>query len=163
MVSIRPATSQDMDGMVELLRQLFSIEADFAFNEERQRRGLALLLSNPRCCLLVAADQGRVVGMCSGQVVISTAEGGPSLLVEDVVVHTDWRGQGLGRRLLEELEDWATLRNIGRLQMLADRNNDQALGFYRRLGWQKTQLICLRQYTGRCRTDQNQQQREDDK
>jgi len=33
---------------------------------------------------------------------------------------------------------------VSRLQLLADRNNIQATDFYQKLGWQATQLICLR-------------------
>jgi GNAT superfamily N-acetyltransferase len=65
--------------------------------------------------------------------------------VEDVVVEAAWRGQGLGRRLLAALADWAGEQGISRLQLLADRNNQPALDFYRQLGWQTTALICLRQ------------------
>jgi len=154
MATIRAADNRDIDSMAGLLRQLFAIEADFVFEAERQRRGLSLLLADPHCCLLAAEEQGQVVGMASGQVVISTAEGGPALLVEDVVVSEGWRGQGIGRALIVAMESWARSHKIFRLQLLADRGNTQALGFYRRLGWQGTQLICLRCYSGK---DQNEQ------
>jgi GNAT superfamily N-acetyltransferase len=83
--------------------------------------------------------------MATGQLTISTAEGGPALMVEDVVVEKYWQGLGIGRRLLAELGDWATSQHAYRLQLLADRNNVAGLDFYRKLGWQSTELICLRQ------------------
>lgn len=136
-----------MDSLVSLLATLFSIEQDFVIDEPRQRRGLAMMLKNERCCVLVAESKGQVIGMCSGQPVISTAEGGLSLLVEDVVIDKQWRRQGVGRLLMEEMIIWAVNNDISRLQLLADRNNTPALDFYRRLGWQTTELICLRTYT----------------
>ena len=141
---IRPARPDDLDALVELLRILFGIEADFAFDAARQRRGLAMLLVHEGAVVLVAEAAGQVIGMCSGQLTISTAEGGFALLVEDVVVAQNWQGKGVGRALLAALEQWATDRNIGRLQLLADRNNAAALEFYRKLGWQGTELICQR-------------------
>lgn len=144
MVTVRPGEERDIDSLVGLLLALFAIEEDFAFDEARQRAGLLMMLGNERGCLLVAEDDGRVVGMCSGQVTVSTAEGGPALLVEDVVVHADWRGQGIGRQLMDSIGAWAAARGIGRLQLLADRGNKAALDFYSRLGWQSTALICLR-------------------
>ncbi len=145
MIHIRPATLPDLDSLVELLRLLFAIEADFDFEPQRQRRGLALLLVDPeRASIMVAETEGKIVGMCSGQVLISTAEGGPALVVEDVVVQEAWRGHQIGRRLLEALEDWAAARGIRRLQLLADRNNTPAFNFYGRLGWRGTELVCLR-------------------
>ncbi|MHB8791279.1 MAG: GNAT family N-acetyltransferase [Desulfobulbaceae bacterium] len=130
--------------MVALLGVLFTIEADFAADEAKQRRGLQMLLESDRACLLVAESEAGVIGMCSGQVMISTAEGGPALVVEDVVIDQSFRGRGVGRMLMEALQSWAAARNVTRLQLLADRNNAPALDFYRRLGWQHTDLICLR-------------------
>lgn len=144
MITVRRAEERDIDSLVELLRLLFAIEKDFTFNEPLQRRGLERMVQNDRGCVLVAEAEGRVIGMCSGQLTISTAEGGPALLVEDVVVAVPWRSRGTGRRLLEELENWAGGQKISRLQLLADRKNFHALGFYQNLGWETTQLICLR-------------------
>lgn len=145
-VNIRIAEPADLESLVSLLELLFSIEEDFVFDEPRQRRGLALMLGNERGCVLVAEAGGRVIGMCSGQLLISTAEGGRSLLVEDVVLEKQWRGRGVGRLLLEAISDWAREHEVSRLQLLADRNNIPALAFYRKLGWQTTELICLRTF-----------------
>jgi len=144
LVTIRPARPADIDDLTLLLKALFAIEADFVFDEPLQRRGLQLLLDNPRTCILVAQAQGRVVGMCTGQLTISTAEGGPALLVEDVVVDADWQGRGIGSRLLKKLGLWAKDNQASRLQLLADRHNRAGLEFYKKLGWQTTELICLR-------------------
>jgi GNAT superfamily N-acetyltransferase len=86
--------------------------------------------------------------MCSGQLLVSTAEGGFSLLVEDVVVDEKWRGRGVGRLMMEAISDYARGKNVRRLQLLADRNNTPALAFYHRLGWKGTELICLRAFVG---------------
>ena len=153
MIVIRPALAGDLDSLVALLRALFAIEEDFFFDEARQRRGLRLLLDSSRACLLVAEKGGEVVGMCSGQLLVSTAEGGLSLLVEDVVVSEQWRGQGVGRLLMEAISAWAVRRNATRLQLLADRNNTPALDFYRHLGWRTTELICLRTYSNKTGKD----------
>jgi len=142
--TIRPARPDDLEALVDLLRMLFAIEADFDFDAARQRQGLAMLLAHETAVILVAEAAGQVIGMCSGQLTISTAEGGFALLVEDVVVAGPWQGKGVGRQLLAALEQWAGSRKIARLQLLADRNNGAALEFYRKLGWQPTELICQR-------------------
>ena len=144
MVIIRPAQASDLDSLVDLLKTLFVIEADFTFDEPVQQRGLSMVMESERACLLVAEEEGAIIGMCSGQLTISTAEGGPALLVEDVVVREEWRGRGIARRLLDGIGAWAEGQGASRLQLLADRNNGQALAFYRHLGWRTTELICLR-------------------
>ncbi|MDD5035583.1 MAG: GNAT family N-acetyltransferase [Methylococcaceae bacterium] len=141
---IRFAQEADIAEMTALLRELFSIEADFRFDELKQRRGLACLLDSSTGKIWVAEEKGCVVGLCTLQVLISTAEGGPVGLVEDVVVAKDWRGRGLGRRLLEAAETWARTHGLTRLQLLADGGNRPALDFYHRLDWQETRLIGLR-------------------
>ena len=143
---IRPAAVGDIDTLVALLQLLFTIEVDFQADEERQRRGLAMMIDTPGRLILVAENEGRVIGMCSGQLLVSTAEGGPSLLMEDVVVAVGYRGAGVGRLLVLKMGEWAAGQGASRLQLLADRKNSRALAFYAGLGWRTTELICLRKY-----------------
>jgi ribosomal protein S18 acetylase RimI-like enzyme len=103
------------------------------------------MLESPETrCVLVAQGKGAVAGMCTAQLVISTAEGAPSALVEDVVVAREFRGQGVGRKLMDAIGAWAVTAGATRLQLLADKNNAAAFGFYEKLGWRRTQLVCLR-------------------
>jgi GNAT superfamily N-acetyltransferase len=131
--------------MVALLGELFSLEADFRPDPARQRRGLALLLEDRlRRAAIVAEAGDQVVGMVTGQLVVSTAEGAASVLVEDMVVMEGRRGAGIGRRLLDAIEGWAAARGATRLQLLADRENHPSLRFYEARGWRPTRLVCLR-------------------
>jgi GNAT superfamily N-acetyltransferase len=142
---IRPARPEDLEALVTLLGELFAIEADFRPDPARQRRGLALMLGDRlRRAVIVAESEGRVVGMVTGQLVVSTAEGAASVLVEDMVVKDGARGAGIGRRLLCAVEEWAAARGATRLQLLADRENQGALRFYAARGWGPTRLVCLR-------------------
>lgn len=145
-VTIRDALPDDLDILVRLLQALFSIEADFTVDEKRQRRGLALMLDGcgKHRCVKVAEIEGIVVGMCTAQMLISTAEGGMVALVEDMVVDARYRRMGIGRQLMSAIDAWAKKRGISRLQLLADRTNFPALDFYDKIGWCPTQLICLR-------------------
>lgn len=138
---IRNAIVDDIGAMVELLRQLFTIEADFDFQESRQRQGLEMLIAREGTLCLVAEGYGRVIGMGTAQTLISTAAGGKKALVEDIVVTAEFRGRGVGRAILEDIERWAARQGILRLDLLADRNNVNALDFYARLGWKKTDLV----------------------
>jgi GNAT superfamily N-acetyltransferase len=143
---IRRAEYTDIDAMSDLLHELFDIEADFTTDPERQKRGLRLLVDGcgKHRAVLVAGWGRRVVGMATAQLVISTAAGGLSAWVEDLVVASEHRGQGIGRRLLSTLSAWAVEVGAVRLQLVADRDNLPALRFYRDQGWQETRLLCLR-------------------
>jgi GNAT superfamily N-acetyltransferase len=142
---VRAATESDLDAMTRLIERLFTVEPDFSFDPGQARRGLGLLLAKQEAAALWVAEQGgQVIAMCTAQIVISTAEGGPVAWVEDVVVRPDRRGRGIGRLLLDAVTTWAIRRGLTRLQLLADGENAAALGFYRQRGWQGTRMICLR-------------------
>ena len=144
-IVIRDAALQDIDNLVRLLKQLFSIEKDFNFDAEKHRKGLMLMLEGcgKHRAVKVAVSGGAIVGMCTVQTRISTANGCLAAVLEDLVVNTDHRGLGIGKTLLAEIREWAVKRDIRHLQLLADKDNTPALDFYQHLKWQPTNLVCL--------------------
>lgn len=145
----RTACLEDIPALCQLLEALFTLETDFQPDSEKQARALARLIAEgagdkPLSQVWVAEAGARVIGMCTVQIYISTAEGGRVGLVEDVIVAEDYRGRGIGRAMLAKLEQWAQHQGLLRLQLLADRHNQRALAFYQRHGWQQTQLVALR-------------------
>ncbi len=143
---IRRAKPEDIPGLISLLRLLFSIEEDFVFDAEKQQKGLALLLEQQSSAIYLAKRDGETVGMITGQLLISTAEGEPALLIEDLVVSPDYRKKNIARTLIEHLGVWAAEKGANRMQLLADVNNKEALDFYNKCAWNRTKLICLRKY-----------------
>jgi GNAT superfamily N-acetyltransferase len=137
---------QDIKDLIELLKELFSIEADFKFDAVLQRKGLTQILEDNSggSCIMVAERSGRVIGMCSAQMLVSTAEGGSAAVVEDMVVFPEYRGMGIGESLLSAIESWSVQKGATRMHLLADKNNYPALDFYLKNNWGMTQLICLR-------------------
>lgn len=146
MSGTRRATYEDIPSLVRLLQQLFCVESDFDFDADKHRKGLELLIASTKDVVLVAVDEGRVVGMLTCQVAISTVQGGLAGVVEDVVVDSELKGRGIGKKLLMALEEWAKLQGITRLQLLADQDNKPALQFYEKAGWSTLHLLCLRKY-----------------
>ena len=140
---VRRATDADIPAMVGLLRQLFAIEDEFAFDPAVQGRGLLLLLGEPRAAGFVAERGGQVIGMCTAQLLVSTARGGPVATIEDVIVDQGARGTSVGRALIEATEAWARAKGCLRLQLLADRDNAPALDFYDRQDFGRTRMVWL--------------------
>ena len=147
-IAIRPACTEDIPKLCDLLSDLFARETDFESDQGRQSRGLNLLVHDQsgRSLVLVAASRDEIIGMCTVQTLISTAEGGLVGLVEDVIVRADSRGQGIGAKLLDTVIGWSKTRNMSRLQLLADWENGPALAFYSTCCWSPTSLICLRKH-----------------
>jgi len=141
-LNINDAKLEDIPALVELLAALFSIEVDFKPDTAKQIQGLRLLIQSPATGVIkVARDsEGFAVGMVSAQLVISTAQGAPSAWVEDMIILEKYRGQGLGKALLNEALAWAKQKGASRAQLLVDVENEPALGYYKHLGWETTQL-----------------------
>ena len=142
---IRDAESRDIEGMLPLLKQLFSIEADFCFDRDVQARGLAMMLDGcgKHRAVKVAVQNERIVGMCTAQTRISTARGAVCATVEDLVVDGAFRGRSVGSQLLDAVQAWADQKGIAALSLLADKNNTAGLSFYKGRAWDSTDLICL--------------------
>ena len=143
-VVIRPAKSEDIAAMADLISLIFSLEKDFSVDAVKQRCGLEMFFKYPNGrYLLVAEQQQKLIGMCSAQLLVSTAEGGWKALIEDVVVAEGFRGRGIGRKMLAALAKWAGSQGAKRMDLLADSSNGNGLNFYDHLQWEKTNLIAL--------------------
>ena len=145
-ISYFQAQSTDIANLVSLLATLFNIEQDFNPDLSKQEKGLALLIHSPNTGTICVAKNtnGKVIGMVSAQLVISTAQGTPSAWVEDMVVEEAYRGQGIGKQLLQRARDWAKDKGASRAQLLVDLSNTEALGYYQHLQWEPTQLQARR-------------------
>lgn len=144
-ITVDFATAADLEAMADLLAELFTLESDFSPERDKQLRGLRLIVENPqfgRLFVLRAGDQ--VAGMANALLTISTAEGCPVLLLEDVIVKAEWRGRQLGRQLVAQVFDWARAAGITRVTLLADQDNAPALAFYSRLGFTPSAMRVLR-------------------
>ena len=132
--------------MCDLLAELFTIESDFSPDNEKQAHGLGALVADPsgRTLVIVAVSDMNVIGMATVQTLISTAEGGRVGLIEDVIVDKKFRRKGIGALLLKEIAAWSGRMRLKRLQLLVDRDNHPALGFYSFQGLTFTRLICMR-------------------
>lgn len=144
-ISIDFAHANDLPHLADLLAELFTLESDFRPERDKQLRGLRLILDNPALgSLFVLRVGGQVAGMANALITVSTAEGGRVLLLEDVIVSSEHRGGGLGRRLVEHVLDWAREQGMTRVTLLADQDNRAALEFYRRLGFELSHMTVLR-------------------
>jgi GNAT superfamily N-acetyltransferase len=144
---IEPATLDDLPELTELLFELFSQEADFIANREKEMRGLRLLLEQPsRGRIFVLRSPARIIGMINLLITISTAEGGFVLMLEDLIIHRDYRHQGLGTRLLEYAIEFAKKKNFLRITLLTDKPNARLKQFFLKNGFVESDMIPMRMY-----------------
>jgi GNAT superfamily N-acetyltransferase len=143
--AIEQATLEDLPQLTELLTDLFSQEGDFTPDPVRQMRGLRLLLEQPiRGRIFVLKQNGRILGMINLLFTISTAEGGVVILLEDLIIHQDFRGHGLGSKLLKHALSYAKSKDFKRITLLTDRINEDAQRFYKRHGFFESAMLPMR-------------------
>ena len=142
---IEQATLEDLPQLTDLLFELFAQEGDFVPDRSKQMRGLRLLLEQPnRGRIFVLRQEGMILGMINLLFTISTAEGGFVVLLEDVIVHRDYRGRGFGDLLLRHAMEYAKKKDFQRITLLTDRLNEQGQRFFKAHGFFESKMIPLR-------------------
>jgi len=139
------AVPEDVALLADLLGVLFAQEAEFTADAGRQARGLASILAQPalgRVC--VVRREGRPVGMVVLLFSVSTALGGPVATLEDLVVHPDFRGAGIGTQLLRAAVDVARAHGCLRITLLTDKDNRRAQALYARQGFTASSMMPMR-------------------
>jgi len=139
------ARRRDLPQLVALLGVLFGQEAEFAPDAAKQRRALRMVLADPALGRIYVARLGaRVLGTVSVLRSVSTAEGGPAGLLEDLVVRPEARGAGIGAALLAFAAECSREEGLLRLTLHTDRSNQRAQRLYRKAGFTFSPMVPMR-------------------
>jgi GNAT superfamily N-acetyltransferase len=85
-----------------------------------------------------------IVGMINLLFTISTAEGGFVILLEDLVIHKEYRGHGYGSMLLDYAIEFAKQKNFRRITLLTDRPELRSQNFFRKHGFYESPMLPMR-------------------
>jgi len=135
LVTIRPATVDDVALIAQLIRELAEYErlADAAVATEDGLRE-QLFGERPAAEVLVAEADGEPAGFALFFHTFSTFLGKRGLYLEDLFVRPAFRGLGLGRHLMAALARIAVKRDCGRFEWSVLDWNAPSIAFYRKLG-----------------------------
>lgn len=139
------AGKADVEQLVELLRILFTQEAELSPDPDKQRRALSTILQDPsRARIYVARDAGKIVAMAALHFTTSTAEGGKAAWFEDCIVRPELRRRGIGKALLEYVVAQAKAAGALRVMLLTDGDNAAAQALYRKAGFRDSAMLAMR-------------------
>lgn len=142
---VEPATIEDLPALTELVMNLFTLSGDFTPDRAVQERGLELILEQPsRGRIFVVRNDDRIFGMVNLLFTISTARGGFVILMEDVVIHPDHRGQGYGTMLVNYVAEFAKQKHFKRITLLTDRISEESQEFFKKRGFEYSNMIPMR-------------------
>lgn len=142
---IEPATVEDLPQLADLLHDLFTLESDFRPDQEKQLRGLRLILEQPnRGRIFVLRSVDKIIGMVNLLITISTAEGGFVLILEDLIIRQEHRSQGFGAQLLDYALDFARQKDFLRVTLLTDRMDEPSKHFFHQHGFHESEMVPMR-------------------
>ncbi len=89
------------------------------------REVLEELIESPYHDVLMALDDGKMVGMVIVSIVMATLD--RNVYMEDLVVDAECRGQGVGGKLLDAVIEWGRRKGCRRLEFTSS-NRDNKTG-----------------------------------
>jgi GNAT superfamily N-acetyltransferase len=142
-MEIRPATTDDLDGVVASSAALFAEDAatrDTLRNADwpatHGSQWCSDLLADPQALVLVAVVEGEVAGHLVGMFAEpSEMWVGSKAELVSMYVRGDLRGQGVGGQLVDAFVEWAKGRGAARLNVTAYAENAAALRLYESRGF----------------------------
>ena len=145
-LGIRLATAADADAVAGLSRELlafYGIQAPsprWVMAESIRLNVFAAASGNgaqphaPGIEVLLADRDGIAVGLLAFVQVYSVAVCQDTFFIQDIFVSERWRGEGVGRQMMDALARLAAERGVEQIDWTADPWNDRARRFYDRLG-----------------------------
>jgi GNAT superfamily N-acetyltransferase len=138
MLTIRPATPEDIPLILAFIRELAEYEhapeQAVASPEDLLRDGWG---PAPKFRVLIAEWGRQPAGFALFFYNYSTWQGRPGLYLEDLFVRPAFRGAGIGKALLVHLANLAVKENCGRFQWVVLDWNQPSIDFYEALGAKK--------------------------
>jgi len=107
------------------LRALFEAAAFWARDRQIEEWGVAIANSKP---VVTVWDNGRLIGFAR-----ATSDGIYRATIWDVVVHPDYQGAGLGRKLVETVLMHPHVNRVERVYLMTTRQQK----FYERIGFEE--------------------------
>ncbi len=139
------AKQSDIEGLVELLTNLFEQEKEFQPNPDLQRKALSRIILNSEVgVILVAKVDQKILGMLNLLFTQSTALGSRVAILEDMIVSADSRGMGVGSLLIDFAIEEASNLGCKRITLLTDNDNIGAQSFYEKKGFMKSTMTPFR-------------------
>jgi GNAT superfamily N-acetyltransferase len=96
--------------------------------------GDAIFSERPLAHALVAESHGRLVGMATYYSIFSSFIAKPGLWLDDLYVYEEFRGQNIGRKLMQGLCQIAQDGRLSHIDWHVSGFNERGIQFYQRLG-----------------------------
>jgi len=142
---IRQANNQDIGDIMELLVELGRPKPVNKLEEAKFRKVIRNHIAHKDKDILVAvvADSNKsktIVGMASVVLVSRLNHATPELWIPELVVHSDYRNKGVGRKLIEACISKAGKNRCFRIRLESGNERKASHAFYAKLGFEQYAL-----------------------
>ena len=126
-MKIRRLEKNDFDQVIEIWTNSFSKNFDKPINPN--------YLSDPNSITIVIAEENIIIGVATLHIIkkLTRILG----LIEDVAVNKNYRGLGIGKKLVKELIKIGNEKNCDKIVLSSSEKNSK---FYEKIGFQKNEL-----------------------
>ena len=140
---LQPAAPADLEAILALMKDYYTYDGH-AFDQTSARRGLADLLNDPdkgQAWLILNDDEiaGYAV-ICFGY---SLEYGGRDAFLDEFFLRDPFRGRGLGRWAMAQIEQQARQAGAQALHLQVIASNRRAEKLYRAMGYEERDRITL--------------------
>lgn len=129
------ASTEMLGVLLAMMKEFYEVE-QIRFNEYKLTNAVALMLGNNdlgRIYLITSEDD--FVGYSVVTFGFSLEYFGRDAIIDEIYVRENFRGKGIGSRLLKFIENLCQEEKIYALHIEVDRINTKAQDLYRRMGY----------------------------
>lgn len=131
-----PSDAKTVAAMIEEIERYYGTTEIQPFEERLAQVEAALFGTPPLAYCVLAVVDGEVVGLAAYSFLWPAAGSTTSLFLKELYVRPNGRRQGVGGRLMTEMQAIAVARpGCSRVEWMTDRDNDAARAFYRSMGF----------------------------
>ena len=126
-MKIRELENADFRQVIEIWKKSFNNNFDKEIN--------STYLTDPSSITLVSVDSNTITGVASLHIIkkLTRTLG----LIEDVAVNENYRGKGIGKKLVEKLIGIASEKSCDKTVLNSSEKNSE---FYEKIGFQKNEI-----------------------
>lgn len=131
---IRESTPSDLLGLLELYTHLH--ETGLPEDSLHLRQTWAAICENPDYHIIVCEWDGKIVSSCVCNIIPNlTRNVRPYALIENVVTHADYRGNGFASACLQCAKEIAEKAGCYKMMLITGSRSESTLRFYRNAGY----------------------------
>ena len=146
-IKITKATSEDMIGMIEMIKQICDYHCNFDryykpfVKYNNLEKEVLRSLKDKNTIFLLAKSDKKIIGYCEGGITSAPSYASPTKIgyIYTLIVNDKHRGKGIGKKLLDELMKWFKKKNIKNIELEADARNKIGIDF-----WQNNNFFTYR-------------------